>query len=322
MCAAERSYTAGGSELGALVGKSVVVTGADGMLGRAFVEALTPLRGDIQLHAFSCLQLDVTDLDAVLNKASLSADLILHCAGISLADRCEREPERARAVHVDGTRNVGRLARETGARVFYPQSVFIFDGRELPVTEETAPAPTLVYGRVKLEAERHLLATVPGSLVVRMAGFFGGDDKDKNFVGKFTLQLATMLASGPSTCEVGDRVWQPTYTLDHARNVLLLLALGREGIYHMGALGEASFFDVARACLEELGIADRIEVLPCSADQFDQREPARRPKRMVTANLRLDREGLSRQRPWREALAEYLARPYFDALRRKGCAVP
>lgn len=303
------------NDLTALQGARILVTGADGMLGRAFVEALAPLGDGVHVHAYPHVRLDVTDADAVMRCARHRPDVILHCAGMSLADRCEREPVRAHAVHVGGTRNVGRLARATGARVVYPQSVFIFDGRELPVTEATTPNPRLVYGAVKLEAERHLLGEVPGTLAVRMAGFFGGDEKDKNFVGQFTRELAVLLADGRTTCAVGDRVWQPTYTLDHARNTLLLLALGREGIYHMGALGEATFFAVARACVEELGLAHRVAVVPCPATAFDRAEPARRPMRMVTATRRLDAEGLNRQRPWRAALGEYLARPHFDALR-------
>ena len=303
-------------ELGRFAGKSVLVTGAGGMLGRAFIEALAPLGREVRLRALPRAELDVTDARAVMRCARHRPDFILHCGGMSLADACEREPDLARRVHVDGTVNICRLARETGARVFYPQSVFIFDGGELPVTESTPPSPTLVYGRYKLEAERQLLQSLPDALVVRMAGFFGGDARDKNFVGQFTRKLGSLLAAGRGVCEVGDRSWQPTYTLDHARNTLLLLARGCSGIYHMGAVGEATFVDVARACVEALGLTGRVDILPRPAEQFDRAEPARRPRRMITATLRLDREGLNRQRPWRTALGEYLARPYFDVLRR------
>ncbi|MEO6527716.1 MAG: SDR family oxidoreductase [Gemmatimonadaceae bacterium] len=303
-------------ELESLRGLHVLVTGADGMLGRAFREALSPMASAVTVHARAHAELDVTDERAVMECARLDPGLIVHCGGMALADECERDPERARAVHVDGTRNVGRLAIECGARVVYPQSVFIFDGRELPVTETTQPNPPMVYGRMKLEAERYLLAEVPDSLVVRMAGFFGGDDRDKNFVGKFVRELDAAMRSGASRVEVGDRVWQPTYTLDLARNTLLLVAQARSGVYNMGALGEATFFDVARVCVDELGLDEHLALDPSRAEVFSGAEPARRPHRMVTANLRLEREGLLRQRRWDDALREYLARPWFDQFRR------
>ena len=285
------------------------------MLGRAFAEVLRSLGDDVRVHALSRAQLDVTNRDAVLDRAGLRPDVILHCGGLAYADQCERDPELARRVHVEGTRNVALLARAARARVFYPQSVFIFDGRDLPVTEQSIPAPSFVYGRVKLEAERLLLAEMPSSLVVRMAGFFGGDDKDKNFVGAFTRELEARLKRGGGDMPVGDRLWQPTYTMDLAKNTLLLIALERTGIYHMGALGEASFYDVARACVDRLGLADKIALRRVSSRTWDDAEPARRPRRMVTANARLLAEGLCRQRDWHEALAEYLQRPYFDRLR-------
>lgn len=301
----------------ALNERSILITGADGMLGRAFVEALADLAPGARVNAYSHGALDVTDADAVARCVAVDPNLIIHCGGLSLADECERDPGRAFSVHVEGSQNIGRLALETGARVLYPQSVFIFDGTELPVTEETVPNPQMVYGKAKLAAEQWLLSSVPGSLSIRMAGFFGGDQRDKNFVGQFTSMLRRLLDGRMHDCDVGDRRWQPTYTLDLARNALLLLTRERSGIYHMGSLGEASFFDVADACVSALGLGDVIRVQQVSTVQVDADEPARRPARMVTANLRLDREGLNRQRPWREALHEYLSRPHFDSLRRR-----
>ncbi|MES2125024.1 MAG: SDR family oxidoreductase [Gemmatimonadota bacterium] len=299
-----------------LNGQSILITGADGMLGRAFVGALADLAPGSHVSAYPHGALDVTDAAAVAGRAELDPDLIIHCGGLSRADECERNPARAFAVHLGGSQNIGRLALATGARVLYPQSVFIFDGSELPVTEETVPNPQMVYGKAKLAAEQWLLSSVPGSLSIRMAGFFGGDEKDKNFVGQFAGTLRRLLDGRVHDCEVGDRRWQPTYTLDLARNAILLLALERSGIYHMGSLGEASFFDVAGACVDELGLGDVIRLRQVSTTEVEADESARRPARMVTANHRLNHEGLNRQRPWREALREYLRRPHFDSLRR------
>jgi dTDP-4-dehydrorhamnose reductase len=285
------------------------------MLGRAFVEVIAEVGQDIETFAFSREDLDVTEAEAVRHAVALRPDVILHCAALVDADRSESEPALARAAIVDGTKHVAQLARAAGARVVYPQSFLIFDGREQPVTEETVPAPVHVYGNVKLEAERSLMAQVPRSLVVRMAGFFGGDAKDKNFVGKFVRQLESVIDRGGGV-DVGDRVWQPTYTLDLARNTLLLVALGREGIYNMASLGEASFYDVACVCVDELGLREAVRVHRVASTSIDANEEARRPRRLVMANARLQREGLCRQRPWEASLREYLRRPYFDRFRR------
>lgn len=309
------------ADLRSLGGRTILVTGAAGMLGSAFCEVLHRLVPEGKVIPLDRGLCDVRDRRSVLKWATERPDFILHCAGMALADECERQPDEARAVHVDGTVNVAELARTCGATMFYPQSVFIFDGHEQPVTEATRPSPRMVYGQLKLEAEQRLLALNSDALVVRMAGFFGGEHRDKNFVGIFTRDLARLLEQGVYGLDVGDRVWQPTYTHDHAANTLLLLANQCRGIYHMGAKGEATFFDVASACIEELGLSSVFSIhLRPSA--FPVSEAAVRPARMVTARFRLEAEGHDRQRSWRNALHDYLSRPYFDPLRRYAAEMP
>jgi dTDP-4-dehydrorhamnose reductase len=299
-------------ELETLGGRTILITGAGGMLGGAFCEALDRLVPTCHVVALDRVALDVTNRAAVLNWRTARPDVILHCAADVDADRCERDPERCRAVQVGGTENVIALAQATGAKIVYPQSVFIFDGRELPVTEETEPAPMSVYGRYKLAAERALSEAVPDALIIRMAGFFGGEARDKNFVGTFTRALFELVARGDRSCEVGERIWQPSYTRDLAENILLLLALNRCGTYHMGSYGEASFYQVARACVEDLGFTALVTVLKRPGSEPASRETAPRPFRMVTANGRLGRERLDRQRHWRVALHEYLSGAFFQ----------
>jgi dTDP-4-dehydrorhamnose reductase len=295
--------------------KKIIITGADGMLGRAFEECLVSKAPSANVSCFSRSRLDVTDKNSVLNLTSLDPDIIIHCAGLTNADECTRNPDLAYNVHYKGTKNIIELAQNNSALVIYPQSVFIFDGQELPVTEKTKPCPPFVYGKAKLMAEQSLLDELENVLIIRMAGFFGGDDKDKNFVGQFVRSLRDMNKDGRRAIEVGDRIWQPTYTLDLALNTLLLAALDKRGIYHMGALGEATFYEVALACIELLGLENAIKLLPISSAIFDDNENARRPKRMVTRNDRLDSEGINYQRHWRDALREYLERPYFKNLK-------
>jgi dTDP-4-dehydrorhamnose reductase len=301
-------------ELKSLSGKTILITGAKGMLGRGFVENLAKVPGCRAL-AYGHDELDVTDRAAVLAKEAEKPDFIVHCAALVNADRCQEFPDECHRQQVEGTLNVVELASRSGAKFFYPQSFLIFDGGETPILETTKPNPLSVYGRCKLEAEEGVQARLPESLIVRMAGFFGGEDKDKNFVGRFVVNLHKMIKEGVSSYEVGDRVWQPTYTLDLAYNSLVLLANGKSGIYNMSCAGQASFYELAEACVEELGLAERFKIIPVSADKVAaQTDKAKRPPAAFMENRRLQVEGLDRQRHWRVALAEYLSRPWFQNL--------
>ncbi len=297
-----------------LKGKTFLITGADGMLGRAFQDVLAASVPDCRVLALNHKALDVTQRESVLALQAERPRFIVHCAADVNADRCEDQPALAESVHVGGTLSVAELARRCGAKVLYPQSFLIFGESAAAITEQTTPSPLSVYGRCKLEAEVRLRERLSDALVVRMGGFFGGDAADKNFVGKFTGLLARMVKEGKSSIEVGDRVWQPSYTIDLAANSLLLLARDAVGIYNMAAHGEATFCDVARACVERMGLKERISVQSVSASAMSAREKAPRPLRAVMKNARLAAEGLDRQRPWSEGLGEYLARPYFRGL--------
>ncbi len=291
-----------------------MVTGADGMLGRAFQAILTKHYPSVMVYAIPHEALDVTDRKAVLRHVAEGYDFIIHCAADVNADRCEAFPERCHQIQVEGTLNVLELAAGSNSKMFYPQSFLIFSGGETPIDESTNPDPQSVYGRCKLEAERRILSAQPEALVVRMAGFFGGDEKDKNFVGKFTRQLVDLLKDGRSSYAVGDRVWQPTYTEDLAKNSLLLLDQGMQGVWSMGSVGEASFYDLAQECVRQLGLEARIQIVPASQDMISSGDVARRPDRAILSNERLISSGLFLQRPWQASLKEYLSRPWFQFL--------
>ncbi len=289
--------------------KRVLITGAGGMLGSAFTTHC--MEKKYNTRALDHAALDVENRAAVRTQQKWSPDWIIHCAGIVNADFCEENRDACFKNHVEGTQHIVELAKTTGAKLLYPQSFLIFDGKENPITEETVPDPLSVYGEAKWEAEQRVRKELPDALVVRMGGFFGGEEKDKNFVGKFARHLKKCLDESIKEISIGKRVWQPTYTKDLAENCVLLLEHEKIGVYNMASHGEASFYDVASAMVEILGIDDKITITP-STDEY--KENAKRPDRAVMENRRLQEEGLDRMRGWKDALGEYLSQKYFKEL--------
>lgn len=292
----------------------VLVTGGHGMLSRAFVGMLAEHAPQAVVWAPSRSELDVCNAEAMKAAASFGADIVVHCAARVDADFCETDHAAARASIVGGTINAIELAKATGARLLYPQSFLVYDGEENPITERTVPKPLSVYGDMKLEAEARVLDSSADAISVRMAGFFGGYAKDTNFVGKFVPHLSKLIAQGTTGMDIGDRVWQPTYTDDLALNALALLEADKRGVYCMACHGEASFHDLASEIVRQLGLAERFEVRRIDAVTLAGREAARRPLRAVIDNQRLREEGLDLQRPWQDALAAYLSSPYFRTM--------
>ncbi len=295
----------------------VLVTGGAGMLGLAFAEHGS-LNGALEVRAMPRAALDVRDPDQVMALADwVEGGWIVHCAATVDVQACARDPEAARQTLVEGARNVSRLAKAANARLFYPQSFLVYEGGPDPIAEQTEPAPLSLYGALKWEAEQVIREAQPDALVVRMAGFFGGDGADKNFVGRIIPAMHRAMMGGAAVFEVGDRVWQPTWTRDLAENSLYLMQAQRTGVYQMASHGHAAFHEVASQIVEGLGWGERfrIQPVPAAAVAVAEAGPERRPDRAVLACERLRLENADMQRDWRSTLNAYLAAPFFDQYR-------
>lgn len=304
-------------DIGSLARRRILVTGGQGMLGDAFARLLGTFAAGCEVRAPGKEELDVTNeshLDA--HAQWVRGGWVIHCAALVNVEGCAKDPERAEAVIVRGTANVVRLAERAGARVFYPQSFLIYDGQENPIAEDCLPKPLSLYGQLKVEAERIVMASAARPLSVRMAGFFGGEARDKNFVGKLIPHLDRLIREGQESFSVGDRVWQPTWTDDLAMNSLGLVSRDLDGVFQMACHGEASFHDLAAAVARALGMDKHIEIRKVPLAEVSKNELGGRPVRAVLSCDRLRGEGLDAQRPWEATLSEYLSSSYFDRYRR------
>ena len=78
----------------------VLITGASGMLGKAFQEVLNLKYPDADVKALSSKVLDVTDHDEVMSYIQYNPDLIIHTAAKVDANFCEDHYEQAKNIRV------------------------------------------------------------------------------------------------------------------------------------------------------------------------------------------------------------------------------
>jgi len=273
----------------------VMVTGAQGMLGREVVRALSA-RGH-EAVPLSHADLDITDPAAVREAVSRRApDAVVNCAAFTAVDAAESRWERALLVNGLGPRNLARACRESGAALLQVSTDYVFSG------DKTSPygifdprEPVNAYGRSKLWGERAVETGLRRFYLVRTSWLFGDGP---NFV-------RTMLELGGKQeflKVVDDQRGAPTYTVDLAGALVGLVESGDYGVYHVTNLGAVTWCGLAREILRRRGLSVRVQ--PCATAEFPR--PAPRP-----ANSLLDPFPLKETigyllPPWEDALARYL----------------
>lgn len=284
-----------------------LITGARGMMGRDLT-ALAESQGhetwptDIERLAHDPEdRVDVADLDG-LGKAfeNFRPDAVLHLAAMTHVDECEKDPASAYRVNTVGTQHVALLCRRLNLDMVYISTGSVFDGtKPTPYHEFDDPNPRSVYSRSKWAGEQIVRELVPHHYIVRAGWMFGGGREDKKFVAK----MIDIARERDVLRAVDDKFGAPCYTKDISQRCLDLLASGSYGTYHGANAGMCSRFEMAQAIVEFAGVTDcRVEA--CSSTEFPL--PAPRPRMEAIDGLHARLIGMPDQRPWRDALKDYI----------------
>ncbi|HEY3844758.1 MAG TPA: dTDP-4-dehydrorhamnose reductase [Acidimicrobiales bacterium] len=291
----------------------VLITGADGQLGRDLRDALAgrvpvggrrcslwapegPVAGlTYEVLATDIGDMPVNDRDAVWHTfAAFRPEVVLHGGALTAVEACETEVDLAYAVNAVGTRNVAEAARSVGAHLLYVSTDYVFDGTSpRPYREWDAPNPQSVYGASKLAGEREC---PPGSTIVRTSWVCGAH-------GNNMVKTALRLAGGDGILRfVDDQHGSPTFTADLAAAIVTLGTDRRPGLFHVTNGGATTWCGFVRAVLEAAG-ADPARVHAIATADLDPPLLAPRPANSVLDNMALRLGGLPSLPTWQDGLS-------------------
>jgi dTDP-4-dehydrorhamnose reductase len=271
------------------------------MLGHDVLRAAE--RSGHETVALTRSELDVTDADAVARAFSdASADAAINCSAWTDVDGAESDRDGARAVNVDGPRNLAAAAAAAGVALVHVSTDYVFDGvapldgdgRPRPYVESDPTGPRSVYGQTKLEGERAVLAASPRHAVARSAWLFGLDGT--NFAATM-LRLAT---ERDSVAVVTDQVGCPTWTGHLAPALIGLLEREVAGLLHLAGGGKTSWNGFAQEIFRQAEVE-------CVVEPARSEEMARPAPRPAWSALDTEREDVLPMPDWRDGLAGYLA---------------
>lgn len=275
----------------------ILITGGKGQLAFALKREFE----DHLVYAPAKDELDITDFEKLVRVVKeFRPHMLINPAALTAVDHCEDVPEQAFMVNGVAPGKMAELADKHSFIIVHISTDYVFSGeKRAPYVEEDPTFPLSVYGNSKLVGENLVRVGTEKHYVIRTAGLFGPGGKG-NFV-KFVLEN---VRSGRRLKIVNDRYSSPTYTLELALQIRLIIEKELPyGIYHATSEGECNWFEFARKIVEITG-EDMNLVKPVSSEEFVQK--ARRPQYSVLENRKLKSHRINIFSHCFEALKKYL----------------
>jgi dTDP-4-dehydrorhamnose reductase len=299
----------------------ILLTGKTGQVGSELLRLL-PSVGEVVAPGRP--ELDLLDTGSIRRVVrEIRPELIVNAAAYTAVDAAESHEAEAYTINATAPAVFAEESKKIGAVIAHYSTDYVFDGRKKTPYEETDVAvPTSVYGKTKLAGEQAIVGSGVPHLLFRTSWVYAR--QGRNFL-RTVLRLAT---EKEELRIVRDQVGAPTSSREIAvATVKILAQLASRGsypsafsevngIYHLTAGGETTWYDFACAILEEAAcippedawfaeathrrpiLAKRI--IPITTDQYPT--PASRPAWSVLSNSRLLQTFGYRLPDWRTQL--------------------
>ncbi len=221
---------------------TIAVNGSRGLLGYTLLR--TPMTG----RAPIALSADIRDAQAVFTEIeALKPQLVIHTAAKTDVAECERNPEEARAVNVEGTKNVVDAARAVGARLIYISTASVFSGREGNYREKDIPEPMNVYNTTKRDGEAAVSAYEKGMILrLNLIGIHPEGSRGKNFME----WLVDSVRANNDLTLFNDQFINPLSNWTVAARIKMIIEKNvQEKILHIGSTDRLSKAEIGKLVL-------------------------------------------------------------------------
>lgn len=289
---------------------TILVTGANGQLGNE-MRILARNSNDSyiftdinQVEGVETTFLDITDLEAVRKVVvENKVEAIVNCAAWTNVDGAE-DPDKFELVeklNATAPANLAKAMKEVNGLLVHISTDYVFGAEpyNTPCKEDQTGTPTGIYGMTKLHGEQKIIATGCNHVIIRTAWLYS------EFGKNFCKTMMNLTATKPQLKVVFDQVGTPTYALDLAEAIVVVLndyaasvisterdfsvisterqrveksTYQKSGIYHYSNEGVCSWFDFTKMIAEYNGTTS-CDIQPCHSNEFPS--PVTRPSYSV-----------------------------------------
>lgn len=286
------------ADVAPMPGKTTLVVGADGQLGRA-LRALYD--GDESVEFAGRAEFDLGNEDAYRARNWKNYSTIINAAAYTAVDTAETAEGRAAAwaINVTAVSHLARTAVEHDLTLVHVSSDYVFDGARDVHDEKEPLTPLGVYGQTKAAGDA-IVSVVPRHYIVRTSWVIGDGNN-------FVRTMAGLALRGVKPSVVNDQTGRLSFTADIASGIRHLLESGAAyGTYNVTNDGEPqTWADIAADVYELVGESREAVTGVSSAEYFKDKDAAPRPLNSTLDLSKIASQGYA-ARNSQDALKEYV----------------
>ena len=243
----------------------IYITGVSGLLGGNLAYLLKDRaeiygcdRNRVMIPGLSLSVFDCMDgLTLRQDVKAAKPDVLIHCAGITNVDGCERDPETAFKANVRLTGELAEICREQGIKLVFLSSDAVYDGNMPGLhREEEEPVSCNTYGTSKILAERELTGKKmeKGALILR-TNFLGYNIRNRK--GFFEWLLENMRSGSPVTL-FRDVYFSPLSITSLTEIIWESIQKDLKGVYNASSTGSMTKLEFGMCVKECFGLSDAV----------------------------------------------------------------
>ena len=271
----------------------IIGLGLSGLVGSRITDLLADQYEFVSLSHSE--RIDITKPESLNVIKQFRADYVLHLAAKTDVDGCEIDKSLGQEgdawkINVLGTKNVANICRETGKKIIYFSTDFVFDGEKPEnesYSEEDSPNPLNYYAKTKYEGEKEVMASGAEYVILRIAYPYRAKFEAKK---DFVRAIKERLEGGGEIKAVKDHIFCPTFIDDLADVVDLLIAKDASGIYHSAGSQPLSPYDSALKIAEIFNLNKNL-ISKTTREEFFQNR-AKRPFNLNLENGKISELGM------------------------------
>ena len=228
----------------------VLVTGANGQLGKTIQELFSKNTFNIDFTFLDKAKLDITNKDAVNKHLGMQKyQYCINCAAYTNVDQAEKTPKIAYAVNAYGVKNLAESCKKNETILIHISTDYVFDGEKKEAyTIADKPNPINEYGKSKYQGEFHIQDVMTQYFVVRTSWLYSknyGHNFYRTIVNKAQEQSVLHVTDSQKGC--------PTDTENLSKALISIIVKKNNdyGIHHFCDEKAMTWYDFAKLILSE-----------------------------------------------------------------------